>query len=234
VSIHINAELGQIAQTVLMPGDPLRAKHIAETFLDDAFCFNNVRGMLGYTGVFDGKRVSVMGSGMGIPTLSIYVNELINEYKVNTLIRVGTCGAFQADLKVGDIVLAMSASTDSHVNKIRFRGRDYAPTADFGLLIKAYAAAKELGAEPSVGSIFSSDTFYNDEEDWWQIWAEYGALVVEMETAGLYTLAAKYKARALAILTVSDNIIAGEEASAEQREKGFMQMAKIALAIAPE
>ena len=231
MSIHIGAEQGQIAKTILLPGDPLRAKHIAETFLDDAVCFNYVRGMLGYTGSYKGKQVSTMGSGMGIPTLSIYVHELINDYGVENLIRVGTCGAFQADLSVGDIVLAMSASTDSHINRLRFDGMDYAPTANFELLLKAYKKARELNANPSVGGIFSSDKFYNDEDDWWEKWAEFGALVVEMETAGLYTLAAKYKANALAILTVSDNILTGDKASAEQREKGFMQMAKIALEI---
>jgi purine-nucleoside phosphorylase len=233
MSIHIGAEQGQIAKTVLMPGDPLRAKHIAETFLDNVFCYNNVRGMLGFTGDYQGKRISVMGSGMGIPSFSIYAHELINEYQVKTLIRVGTCGALQADLGVGDIVLAMSASTDSHVNKIRFNGRDYAPTANFDLLLKAYETAQDLGLKPSVGGIFSSDTFYNDDEDWWKQWAEFGALVVEMETAGLYTLAAKFNANALAILTVSDNIITGEKASSEQREKGFMQMAQLALEVAP-
>jgi len=234
MSIHIGAEQGQIAKTILLPGDPLRAKHIAETFLDDAVCFNYVRGMLGYTGSYKGKRISTMGSGMGIPTLSIYVHELINDYGVENLIRVGTCGAFQADLSVGDIVLAMSASTDSHINRLRFEGMDYAPTASFELLLKAYEKARELNANPSVGGIFSSDTFYNDEDDWWEKWAEFGALVVEMETAGLYTLAAKYKAKALSILTVSDNILTGDKASAEQREKGFMQMAKIALDISVE
>jgi purine-nucleoside phosphorylase len=234
MSIHIGAEQGQIAKTILLPGDPLRAKYFAETFLSDVFCFNNVRGMLGYTGNFEGKRVSVMGTGMGIPSHSIYVNELINDYKVKTLIRVGTCGALQAELEVGDIVLAMSASTDTHINKLRFGGRDYAPTASFELLLKAYEAAKRYGASPTVGGILSSDIFYDDDPDWWKIWAEFGALVVEMETAGLYTLAAKYEVDALAILTVSDNIIKGEAASAEQREKGFSRMAKIALEIAPE
>ena len=234
MSIHIGAEPGQIAKTVLLPGDPLRAKYFSETFLSDVFCFNNVRGMLGYTGMFEGKRVSVMGTGMGIPSHSIYVNELINDYEVETLIRVGTCGALQAELEVGDIVLAMSASTDTHINKLRFDGRDYAPTASFDLLLKAYEVAKKLGASPTVGGILSSDIFYNDDPDWWKIWAEFGALVVEMETAGLYTLAAKFKVDALAILTVSDNIIQGQEASAEQREKGFSKMAKIALEIAPE
>lgn len=234
MSIHISAKKSQIAKTILLPGDPLRAKHISETFLEEVVCFNKVRGMLGFTGNYGGKRVSVMGTGMGIPSHSIYVNELLVDYQVETLIRVGTCGALQPGLNVGDIVLAMSASTDTHINKLRFNGRDYAPTANFELLLKAYEIAKELGANPAVGGIFSSDTFYNDNEDWWQIWADYGALVVEMETAALYTLAAKFQAQALSILTVSDNIIAGEEATAEQREKGFMQMARIALAIAPE
>lgn len=234
MSIHIGAEPGQIAKTVLLPGDPLRAKHFAETFLSDKFCFNNVRGMLGYTGDYEGKRISVMGTGMGIPSHSIYVNELITEYEVETLIRVGTCGSLQGDLNIGDIVLAMSASTDNHINKLRFSGRDYAPTASFNLLLKAYEAAKKLGTSPTVGGILSSDTFYNDDPDWWKIWADFGVLVVEMEAAGLYTLAAKYKVDALAILTVSDNIIKGQEASAEQREKGFSQMAKIALEIAPD
>ncbi len=234
MSIHIGAQQGQIAKTILLPGDPLRAKHFAETFLSDVICFNKVRGMLGFTGDYHGKRISVMGTGMGIPSHSIYVNELIKDYGVETLMRVGTCGAFQADLEVGDIVLAMSASTDTNINQLRFGGRDYAPTASFELLLKAYEAAKKMGASPTVGGILSSDTFYNDDPNWWKIWADYGTLVVEMEAAGLYTLAAKYKVDALAILTVSDNIIKGEEASPEQREKGFSQMAKIALEIAPD
>ena len=233
VSIHIGAKQGQIAPTVLLPGDPLRAKHIAETMLEDAVCYNEVRGMLGFTGDYGGKRVSVMGSGMGIPTLSIYVHELVTEYHVKTLIRVGTCGAFQPDLKVGDIVLAMSSSTNSHINRLRFAGMDYAPTASFQLLLKAYETAKALGVRVHVGGMFASDTFYNDDPDWWKIWAEYGALVVEMETSGLYTLAAKFKVDALSVLTVSDSLVSGEEATAEQREKGFTQMAKIALEISP-
>ena len=233
MSIHIGAKQGQIAPTVLMPGDPLRAKHIAETMLEDAICFNEVRGMLGYTGRYADKRVSVMGSGMGIPTLSIYVNELITEYQVKTLIRVGTCGAFQPDLKVGDIVLAMTASTDSHINRLRFNGMDYAPSASFDLLLKAYQVARERGIQVRVGGMFSGDSFYNDDPDWWKIWAKYGALVVEMESNALYTLAAKFKVDALSILTVSDSLVTGEEATAQQREKGFSQMAEIALEIAP-
>jgi len=201
--------------------------------LEDVFCFNQVRGMLGFTGRYGDKRISAMGSGMGIPTLSIYVNELVNEYGVKTLIRVGTCGAFQPYLGMGDIVLPMTSSTDSHINKIRFRGLDYAPVASFDLLLKAYQAAKERGIKVYVGGMFSGDTFYHDDPDWWKIWAQYGALVVEMETNALYTLAAKFKVDALSILTVSDSLVTGETATAEQREKEFTLMAEIALEVAP-
>jgi len=233
MSIHIGAKQGQIAPTILLPGDPLRAKHIAESMLEDAILFNEVRGMLGYTGRYKDKRVSVMGSGMGMPTLAIYVNELIREYQVKTLIRVGTCGAFQPDLKIGDIVLALTASTDSQMNKLRFSGMDYAPAASFELLLKAYQVAKERGIDVRVGGMLSDDTFYHDDPNWWKIWAEYGALVVEMESSALYTLAAKHKADALSILTVSDSLVSGKEATAQQREQGFTQMAEIALEIAP-
>jgi purine-nucleoside phosphorylase len=233
MSIHIGAKVGQIAPTVLLPGDPLRAKHIAETMLEDAVCDNEVRGMLGYTGSYEGKSVSVIGSGMGIPSLSIYVNELVTEYNVKTLIRVGTCGALQPELKLGDIVLPMSSSTDSHINRLRFEGMDYAPTASFQLLLRAYEKAKELGASVYVGSILSTDTFYADDPEWWKKWAAYGALVVEMETAGLFTLAAKFKVDAISILTVSDVIPTGERATTQARERDFTQMAKIALEIAP-
>jgi purine-nucleoside phosphorylase len=233
MSIHIGAKQGEIAPTVLLPGDPLRAKHFAESMLEDVICFNEVRGMLGYTGRYGDKRISVMGSGMGMPSLAIYVNELLMEYRVKTLIRVGTCGAFQPDLQIGDIVLAMTASTDSQMNKIRFKGLDYAPAASFELLLKAYQVAIERGIGVRVGGMFAADSFYHDDPDWWKIWAEYGALVVEMESNALYTLAAKFKADALSILTVSDNLVTGEEATAQQREKGFTQMAEIALEIAP-
>ena len=232
MSNHIGAKQGQIAATVLLPGDPLRAKNIAETMLKDVICFNKIRGMLGFTGNHNGKRVSVMGSGMGIPTLSIYVHELLSEYQVKNIIRVGTCGALQPDLKVGHLVLAMAASTDSHINKLRFNGVDYAPTANFDLLLNAYHAAESRGIDVRVGSILSSDTFYPDDQDHWKNWMQYGTLVVEMETAGLYTLAAKFNARALSILTVSDNLVTHESATAEQREKDFPLMAEIALEIA--
>jgi purine-nucleoside phosphorylase len=230
VSIHIGAEPGQIAPTVLLPGDPLRAKYIAETMLEDVFCFNEVRGMLGYTGRYGDKRVSVMGGGMGIPSVSIYVHELVTEYDARTLIRVGTCGALQPHLMIGDIILAMTASTNSHINRLRFQGMDYAPAASFDLLLRAYEAAKERGVKVYVGGILSSDTFYEDDPEWWKLWAGYGALVVEMESAGLYTLAAKFGVDALSVLTVSDSLVTGEVATAEQREREFTQMAEIALA----
>lgn len=233
MSIHIGAQSGQIAPTVLLPGDPLRAKRIAETLLEEAFCFNQVRGMLGFTGQYHGKRVSVMGSGMGMPSISIYANELIREYGVHTLMRVGTCGAFKPELKLGDIILAMTASTDSNSNKIRFGGQDYAPAASFGLLLKAYETANQRGIPVTVGSVMSGDTFYNDDSSWWHKWAEYGVLVTEMETSALYTLAAKYNVDALSILTVSDSLATGAAASAEQRENEFLLMAEIALEIAP-
>ena len=234
MSIHIGAKPGQIAQTILLPGDPLRAKFIAETMLKDAMCFNEVRGMLGFTGSYKGKLVSVMGTGMGMPSHSIYVNELINEYQVKNLIRVGTCGGIQANLKISDVILAIAASTDSNMNPLRFSGMNFAAAANFELLSAAYRVAKEMGETVYVGSVFSSDTFYNDKEDWWKIWANNGIFGVEMETAALYSLAAKYGVRALSILTVSDGIAAPQVATTEQREKGFPLMAKIALEVAHE
>jgi len=186
--------------------------------------------MLGFTGRYDGQAISVMGTGMGIPSASIYIHELLNEYGVKTLIRVGTCGALQPDLNIGDLILAMAASTDSHVNRLRFDGRDYAPTADFSLLLSAYQAAKALEIDVRVGSVLSSDTFYHDDTDSWKKWATFGVLAVEMETAGLYTLAAKFGAHALAVLTVSDSLVTAQKAAADQRERGFLRMAEVALA----
>ncbi|KPL22182.1 MAG: purine nucleoside phosphorylase DeoD-type [Anaerolineae bacterium SM23_84] len=233
MTIHIGAKQGQIAPTILLPGDPLRAKYFAETLLQDVSCFNQVRGMLGYTGRYGDKRVSIMGTGMGIPSLAIYVHELVTEYGVKTLIRVGTCGALQPHLKLGDIVLAMAASTNSHINRLRFGGMDYAPTASFPLLLKAYEVAVARGVRVHVGGILSSDTFYEDDPEWWKKWAAHGALVVEMETSGLYTLAAKFKVDALSVLTVGDSIVSGEASTSEQRERAFPLMAEIALEIAP-
>lgn len=232
MSIHIGAKENEIAKTVLLPGDPLRAKYIAENFLENVRCYNEVRGMYGFTGTYKGKSVSVQGTGMGVPSLSIYVNELITSYNVKNLIRVGTCGSLQPDIKVRDIVFAMASSTDSAINKIRFNGMDYAPTASFKLLKKAYDVAVEKGIQPKVGNILTSDTFYNDDPDSWKLWAKFGVLAVEMETAGLYTLAAKYNVNALTILTVSDSLVTGEATTAEERQKTFMDMVKIALEIA--
>lgn len=233
MSIHIAAQPGEIAPTVLLPGDPLRARSIAERFLADSFCFNEVRAMYGYTGTYKGKRVSVMGSGMGQPTLAIYVNELINDYGVKTLIRVGTCGGIQPYLRVGDLVLAMTASTDSNMNRVRFKGLDFAPAASWDLLLKAYQAAQAREIKVYVGGMFAADSFYNPDPEWWKLWASYGALVVEMESSALYTLAAQHGVDALSILTVSDNVVTGESSTAAQRERDFTQMAELALAIAP-
>lgn len=233
MSIHIGAKRGDIAPSILLPGDPLRAKFIAETLLEGAVCVSEVRGMLGFTGTRGGKPVSVMGTGMGVPSHSIYVNELITEYDVKTLIRVGTCGALQPDLGIGDVVFAMAASTDSNINRLRFGGMDFAPTASFGLLMKAHEAAMATGCTVSVGNILSSDTFYHDDPDAWRHWAAFGVLVVEMETAGLYTLAAKHGVDALSILTVTDNLTRGERATSDQRERGFSRMAELALEIVP-
>jgi purine-nucleoside phosphorylase len=165
MSIHIAAKKGEIAETILLPGDPLRAKHVAETFLQDVVCYNEVRGMLGYTGYYNGKRVSVQGTGMGIPSISIYVNELIREYEVKNLIRIGTAGSFQESVKVKDIVMALAASTNSAVNWNKFHGADFAPTANFELLMKAYQVAKELNISVKTGNILSSDEFYDDDPD---------------------------------------------------------------------
>lgn len=232
MSIHLDAEKGAIASTVLLPGDPLRAQHVADRLLENAVCVNRTRGMLGFTGFWQGKRVSVMGTGMGIPSLSIYVHELVAEHAVKTLIRIGTCGALGPGLEMGDIVLAEAASTDSGINRIRFGGMSFAPVADFDLLLAAYTEAKRRDVRVHVGGVLSSDTFYQDDPDWWRVWADHGVLAVEMETSGLYTLAATFDVAALSILTVTDNLVAQAAVSAEQRERGSLKMAEIALAIA--
>lgn len=228
MSVHIGAKEGQIAETVLLPGDPLRAKYIAETFLEEAERYNKVRNMFGYTGIYKGIRVSVQGTGMGVPSISIYVNELINSYKVQNLIRVGTCGAIQKDVKVRDIILAMSASTDSQMNRLTFGGVDYAPTANFDLLKNAYDVGIEKGLQLKVGNVFTADMFYNDNSEL-EKWANYQILAIEMETAALYTLAAKFNRKALSVLTVSDHILTGEETTAEERETTFDEMIEVAL-----
>ena len=228
MSTHINAPEGAIAQSILLPGDPLRAKFIAETFLENPVCYNEVRGMFGYTGTYKGKKVSVQGTGMGQPSLSIYVNELFQFYGVQTAIRVGTCGAINNNIKVRDTILASSACTDSAILTQRFGNLHYAPSANFDLLYKAYNNAKANNINVAVGPVASSDLFYDDNENW-KKWAEYGVLGVEMEAAELYTLAAKYNRKALAILTVSDHIITGEQTTAEERQVTFKDMIKIAL-----
>ncbi|AEB76285.1 purine-nucleoside phosphorylase [Clostridium botulinum] len=232
MSVHIEAKENEIAETVLLPGDPLRAKFIAENFLEDVICYNKVRGMYGFTGTYRGKRVSVQGSGMGIPSMSIYANELIESYGVKNLIRVGTCGSINKDVKVRDIILAMGACTNSGTNRIRFNGMDFAPIASFSLLKKAYDIALNKGLSVKVGNILSSDLFYNDDKDAISLWSKYGVLGIEMEASGLYTLGAKYGVNTLTILTVSDSIITGEETTAKERETTFTKMMEIALEIA--
>lgn len=229
MSVHIGAKPGEIAETILLPGDPLRAKYIAETFFEGATCYNNVRGMLGFTGTYKGKRVSVQGTGMGVPSISIYINELMQSYDVQNLIRVGTCGAIQEDIKVRDVILAMSASTDSQTNRLLFNQIDFAPTANFDLLHKAYMAATSRNLPVKVGNIFTSDSFYRESLDLYKKLASYQVLAVEMESSALYTLAAKYKRNALSVLTVSDHILTGEETSADERQTTFHEMIEVAL-----
>ena len=231
VSTHIGAEPGEIAPVVLMPGDPLRAQWIAETFLDDAKCYSEVRGMLGYTGTWRGQRVSVQGSGMGQPSLAIYANELFREYDVASIVRVGSCGALTDKLAVRDIVIASGACTDSSMNRVRFEGLDYAPVADFGLLRRAYDAAQSRADEAGVhvGLIFSTDSFYSPRPELTARMVEYGVLAVEMEASALYTLAAGHGRKALAVCTVSDHIVTGEETTAQEREQTFGAMVEIAL-----
>lgn len=228
MSTHINAPEGAIAKTVLLPGDPLRAKFIAENFLDDAKCYNEVRGMFGYTGTYKGVPVSVQGTGMGQPSLSIYVQELFQFYGIEKAIRIGTCGSVSNDVPVRDIILGNGACTDSSLQSQRFGLMHYAPVPDFGLLYTAYNKAKELNLNVHVGQLVSSDRFY-DENANWKLWAKYGALGIEMEAAELYTLAAQFQRKALAICTVSDHIISGEATTAEERQKTFKDMMILAL-----
>ncbi|MDN4607642.1 purine-nucleoside phosphorylase [Sporosarcina highlanderae] len=228
MSIHINAKKGDIAETILLPGDPLRAKYIAETFLEDVTQYNEVRNMFGYTGTYKGKRISVQGTGMGVPSISIYINELMQEYDVQKLIRVGTCGAIQKDVKVRDVILAQTATTNSPINRTFFNGVDFAPTADFDLLLKAYNAGVEKGLNLKVGNVYTEDFFYNEHAEHEKL-AQYGVLAVEMETAALYTLAAKFGRQALSVLTVSDHILTGEVTTAEERQTTFNDMIIVAL-----
>ncbi|WP_050929126.1 purine-nucleoside phosphorylase [Aestuariivita boseongensis] len=229
MTIHIGAEKGQIAPTVLMPGDPYRARWAAETFLDDAQLVNETRGMLGFTGTWNGHTVTIQGSGMGMPSLSIYVNELIRDYDAQTLIRIGSCGGMQPQVKLRDIILAMTSSTLSTPSSGIFRELNYAPVADWELLRNAVAACEAKSISPHVGGIYSSDVFYDERPDLNKEMVRHGILGVEMEAAELYTLAARYGRRALAVLTVSDHLDTGEALPSEDREKSFGDMVEIAL-----
>ena len=229
---HNSAVLGQIAETVLLPGDPLRAKFIAENFLDDVEQFNAVRNMFGFTGTYNGKKVSVMGTGMGCPSIGIYSYELIHTYGVKNLIRVGSCGAYDPNLKLYDIILAIGASTDSNYAAQYALPGIYSATASWELLSKAKKAADENNIHTVVGNIVTSDVFYHDDSDSWKKWAKMGCLAAEMETYALYCNANRAGVNALTVLTVSDSIANHTETTAEQREKGFKDMMKIALELA--
>jgi purine-nucleoside phosphorylase len=226
---HISAQPGDFADTVLMPGDPLRAQHIAETFFDDPKRVTDVRNVYGYTGIYRGRRLSVMAHGMGIPSCSIYATELVREYGVKTLVRVGSCGALAADIRLGDIIVAMGASTDSKVNRIRFLDHDFAAIADFGLVERAVNAARLQDVPVRVGNVFSSDLFYSPQVQAFDVMEKMGILGVEMEAAGLYGVAAEYGVHALTLLTVSDHIRRGEHLSSDERRTTFDAMIRIAL-----
>ena len=229
MTVHIGAKPGQIAETVLMPGDPYRAKWAADTFLEGAECINEVRGMLGFTGTWKGYRVTIQGSGMGMPSLSIYANELIRDYGAKTLIRIGSCGGMQPQVKVRDVVIAMTCTTVATPSSTIFRELNYSPCADYGLLEAAVAAARTRDVGVHVGGIYSSDTFYDERPDLNEQMTRHGVLGVEMEAAELYTLAARHGVRALGIMTVSDHLQTGEALPSDQREKSFGDMVEIAL-----
>jgi len=230
MGIHIQAEKGQIAETVLLPGDPQRAKYLADNYLEDAVCYNNIRGMLGYTGYFKGQRVSVQGTGMGIPSIAIYATELMDFYGCQNLIRIGTCGAIQPYLKLGDVILAITASTASNFNRVLFRNMEYAAPANFDLLRNAYETSVKLGLKTHVGPVFTTDAFFVDDlMGEYAIWQKYGILAVEMETTALYSIAAKYERKALSLLTVSDQLVREERCTAEERLTSFTNMMEIAL-----
>ncbi len=234
MTLHLEADPGALAPVVLLPGDPLRAQFVADTYLTDATCHNQVRNALGFTGRYRDRRVSVQSTGMGMPSCAIYVHELVTGYGARALIRIGTCGALQPSLAIGDLVLAMSASTDSAMNRHRFAGMDYAPTASFDLLRRAADLGAGAARPPRVGPVVTSDTFYAPRDDWWTVWAEHGVLAAEMETAALYTLAARAGIAALSILTVSDHVVTGAHASAAERQRGFGRMVELALGLAAE
>ena len=229
MSIHIGAQPGDIAKNVLMPGDPLRAEWIAHSYLDNVVRYSTVRNMLGFTGTYRGLPVSVQGSGMGQPSMGIYATELMKDYGVHTIIRVGTCGGISNGVRMRDVIIAQTASTDSSMNQLRFHGIDFAPAADFTLMRHAFDAASTGGLNAVVGALFTSDSFYNDRNELCMQLADYGVLAVEMETSALYTLAAKYGRRALTLATVSDHLLTGEATSAEERQQTFSDMVALAL-----
>lgn len=229
---HNAANVGDIAEKVLLPGDPMRAKFIAETFLEDVVCYNNVRGMLGFTGTYKGKRVSVQGTGMGMPSMHIYANELMTVYGAKQLIRVGTCGGLTEAVQLKDVVIAMGATTDSNMNRDRFGSISFAPIASFDLLRKAYEESQKQGVHATVSNVFTSDKFYDDRgKEKNALVAAYGCVGVDMETCELYTLAAKHGVDALTMLTVSDDLVRGLQCTAEERQTTFNNMIKIALEI---
>ncbi|TKB55399.1 purine-nucleoside phosphorylase [Ferrimonas aestuarii] len=221
---HINAPAGAFAETVLFPGDPLRAKYIAETFLENVDQVTDVRNMLGFTGTYKGKKVSVMGSGMGIPSCSIYAKELITEYGVKNIIRVGSCGAVSTDVKVRDVIIGMGACTDSGVNRTRFKGYDFAAIADYGLLAGVVKSAEAANIPVKVGNVYSADLFYTPDPEMFDVMEKMNVLGVEMEAAGLYGVAAEYGANALCVVTVSDHIRTGEATTSEERQNTFNDM----------
>jgi purine-nucleoside phosphorylase len=230
MSVHIAAKQGEIADKVILPGDPLRAKVIAELYLEDAICYSTVRGMLGYTGTYQGERISVQGVGMGMPSMSIYAHELMADYGIKQAVRVGTTGAIQEDIAVRDIIMAQGACTDSNMNHRRFAQQSFAPIADFELMQKAHAKAQEASLPLRVGNVLTTDTFYHLSDEDWKVFARFGVLCAEMEVAALYTTAAQFGVQALALLTVSDHIITEERLSADERQNNFMQMVELALA----
>ena len=232
MSIHIGAKLGDIAETVLLPGDPKRAKWIAENYLENSFCYTDIRGMLGFTGTYKGKKVSVQGTGMGIPSISIYITELMKDYGVKNLIRVGSAGSYQKDVNVRDVVIAMSTSTDSNINNRRFNGANFTPTANFELFLTALKVAEEKNIKIKAGNVLTSDEFYNDNSDYYKKWADFGVLAVEMESTALYANATAAGVNALTILTVSDSLVTGEETTPEERQTAFTKMMEIALNLA--
>ena len=233
MSTHINAaKKGDIAESILLPGDPLRAKYIAENFLEGVVCYSEIRNMYGFTGTYKGKRVSVQGTGMGMPSMGIYSWELITEYDVKNLIRIGTAGSFHEDIAIGDVVMGIAASTDSNFIHAFPAPDGYAPCADYGLILKAYEANKELGMPLKAGNLVSCDVFYETDPDWWKAWAKMGVMGVEMEAAALYMNAAYTGANALAMVTITDHFVTGEMSTTEERTKANSDMIELALEVA--